>query len=119
MPRTCTGATCPDTPAGARDECFLTDEPGEYRRLNGTLCACPASKQKVGNQCVADQCSNIGGFQATAPAGTTKSGANCNCNNGANNPSACNTCPTGKTMVSGQCVTSPTTAQCADGIDND
>lgn len=53
LPRTCTAATCPDTPAAGRDECFLTDKPGEYRRLNGALCACPASKEKVGNQCVA------------------------------------------------------------------
>ncbi len=162
MPRTCTGATCPDTPANTRDECFLTDDPGEYRRLNGTLCACPASKEKVGNNCVVDQCANIAGVQATVPTTTTKSGANCLCknsgtnpptctaptvdqcnnitgvqttvptgttknaagscicNNGATNAPTCTTCPTGKTMVSGQCVIPPTNLpQCSDGIDND
>lgn len=108
MPRTCTGATCPGVPVNTRDECFLTDKPGEYRRLNGTLCACPASKEKVGNQCVADQCTNIAGFQATVPTTTNRNAAGaCICKNGGTNPATC-TPP----VV-------PVTPQCSDRIDND
>jgi len=74
-PKICTASTCPDTPPNTRDECFLTDEPGEYRKVNGTLCSCPASKDKVGNNCVVDQCKNIGGTQATVPTTTTRNAA--------------------------------------------
>lgn len=129
------GAECPFCPAGQIrvggvcrvDRCDnipgaqSTVPTGTTRNAAGNcLCNNSGTNPPTCTAPTVDQCDNITGVQATVPAGTTKSGANCNCNNGATNPATCTTCPTGQTMVSGQCTTPPTNLpQCSDGIDND
>jgi len=103
------GSSCitPDCSNGATNPTACTTCPSGYVMVSGTCTYDSCAAMDPTQYCPSQSCTTLTGQTRTG----TK---NCACANGAINPTACTTCPSGYTMVSGNCTpnsVTPTTCE--------